>query len=66
MKNKDKYDLRNLQFLWMYNSYHGRCGIDILSGDEYIESITGIGYSPIPSIMEWLEKEEENEYSRSI
>lgn len=57
MKNKDKYNLRTLEFNWLYNSYHDRCGIDILSGDEYIESITGIGYSPIPSIMDWLERE---------
>ena len=57
MKNKDKYDLRNLQFHWMYNSYHDWCGIDILSGEEYIASITGDGYSPIPVIMEWLESE---------
>ena len=62
MKNKDKYDLRNLQFHWMYNSYHDWCGIDILSGEEYIASITGDGYSPIPVIMEWLEMEcEEND-----
>ena len=62
MKNKDKYDLRNLQFHWMYNSYHDWCGIDILSGEEYIASIKGDGYSPIPVIMEWLESEcEEND-----
>ena len=61
MKNKDKYDLRNLQFHWMYNSYHDWCGIDILSGEEYISSIKGDGYSPIPVIMEWLEMEEEND-----
>ena len=57
MKNKDKYDLRNLQFHWMYNSYHDWCGIDILSGEEYIASIKGDGYSPIQVIMEWLESE---------
>ena len=61
MKNKDKYDLRNLQFHWMYNSYHDWCGIDILSGEEYIASIKGEGYSPILVIMEWLEMEEEND-----
>ena len=62
MKNKDKYDLRNLQFHWMYNSYHDWCGIDILSGEEYIASITGDGYSPIHVIMDWLESEcEEND-----
>ena len=61
MKNKDKYDLRKLQFRWMYSSYHDWCGIDILSGEEYIASITGDGYSPIPVIMEWLEQEEEND-----
>lgn len=61
MKNKEKYDLRTLEFSCLYNSYHDRCGIDILSGDEYIESITGEGYSPIPAIMEWLERDEEND-----
>ena len=61
MKNKDKYDLRKLQFRWMYSSYHDWCRIDILSGEEYISSITGEGYSPIPAIMEWLEMEEEND-----
>ena len=62
MKNKDKYDLSTLDFKWLYNSYHDMCGIDILSGDEYIESITGTGYSPIPLIMDWLERECEENY----
>lgn len=57
MKNKDKYDLRKLDFLWRYNSYHDRFEISILSGNEYITDITGEGYSPIPAIMEWLEME---------
>lgn len=61
MKNKDKYNLRNLEFHWLYNSYHDRCVVYIVSGDKYITDITGKGYSPIPSIMEWLEKEEEND-----
>ena len=57
MKNKDKYDLRTLDFHWLYNSYHDRCGVSIVSGAEYITDITGEGYSPIPAIMEWLESE---------
>ena len=61
MKNKDKYDLSTLDFKWLYNSYHDRCGIDILSGEEYIAAMTGGGYSPMPVIMEWLEMEEEND-----
>ena len=61
MKNKDKYDLRTLDFLWLYNSYHDRCGVSVLLGEEYIIDITGEGYNPIPAIMEWLEKEEEND-----
>lgn len=60
MKNKEKYDLRTLEFHWLYNSYHDRCGIDILSGDEYIEAITWEGYSPIPAIMDWLERESDD------
>ena len=61
MKNKDKYNLRNLEFHWLYNSYHDRCGVSIVSGYEYITDITGEGYSPITAIMEWLEREEEND-----
>ena len=57
MKNKDKYNLRNLEFHWLYNSYHDRCGVSIVSGAEYITDITGEGYSPIPVIMDWLESE---------
>ena len=61
MKNKDKYDLRSLEFPWSYNSYHDRCGVCVMSGEEYITDITGEGYSPIPVIMDWLEREEEND-----
>ena len=61
MKNKDKYNLRTLEFHWLYNSYHDRCGVSIVSGDKYITDITGEGYSPIPAIMNWLESEEEND-----
>ena len=60
MKNKDKYDLRTLKFHWLYNSYHYRCGVSIVSGDEYITDITCEGYSPIPAIMNWLERESDD------
>ena len=62
MKNKEKYDLRKLYFMWRFDSYHDRFEISILLEEKYITDITGGTYSPIPVIMEWLESEcEEND-----
>lgn len=58
MKNKEKYDLRKLMFMWQYNSYYDICGASIIYENEHIADISGDGYSPIPVIMEWLESED--------
>lgn len=57
MKNKEKYDLRKLEFPWSYNSYYGTCGISVLYGNKCIAKLAGKGYSPIHVIMDWLESE---------
>lgn len=58
MKNKEKYDLRKLDFRWKYDSYNDICGISVLYGNKCIAILAGKGYSPIHVIMEWLESED--------
>lgn len=62
MKNKEKYDLRKLMFMWEYNSHYDICGASIIYENEHIEDISCERYSPIQAIMNWLESEcEEND-----
>lgn len=62
MKNKDKYDLRKLKFMLIYNSYYFICGVSILNENGYIAKILCERDNPIVAIMEWLESEcEEND-----
>lgn len=57
MKNKDKYDLRKLMFLLHYDV----CVVDIVYENEYIAGISCDGHNPMVTIMNWLEREEEND-----
>lgn len=62
MKNKDKYDLRKLGFMWQYNPYYDVCGASIVYENKHIADISLEMYNPIPAIMNWLESEfEEND-----
>ena len=62
MKNKDKYDLRKLYFMWQYNPYYDVCVVEIVYENEYIADISCEMNNPIPAIMDWLEREcEEND-----
>lgn len=60
MKNKDKYDLRQLDIHWFYDAYCKRCGIFIVHKERFISVFVGTGNSPIPVIMEWLERESDD------
>lgn len=51
MKNKDKYDLRNLIFLWEYDLHYFICGIEIVYENEYIAEISCGKDNPIKAIM---------------
>ena len=57
MKNKDKYDLRKLMFMWQYNSNYNVCGVSIIYENKYIAEISCEIDSPIQAIMNWLESE---------
>lgn len=57
MKNKEKYDLRKLMFLLHYDV----CVVDIVYENEYIAGISCDGHNPMFTIMNWLEREEEND-----
>ena len=62
MKNKDKYDLRKLCFMWEYNLHYDICGASIVYENKHIAEISCARYSPIEAIMKWLESEcEEND-----
>lgn len=62
MKNKDKYDLRKIIFMWQYNSYYFICGVSIIYENEHIADISCDRDNPIVAIMKWLESEcEEND-----
>ena len=62
MRNKDKYDLRNLTFMWQYNPYYDVCGASIVYENKHIADISLEMDNPIPAIMKWLESEcEEND-----
>lgn len=62
MRNKDKYDLRKLGFMWQYNLHYDICGASIIYENKYIAEISCARYSPIEAIMNWLESEcEEND-----
>ena len=62
MKNKEKYDLRKLIFLWEYNLHYDICGASIVYENEYIAGISLGGNNPMFTIMNWLEMEcEEND-----
>ena len=57
MKNKDKYDLRKLIFLWEYNLHYDICGVSIIYENGYIAEILCDRDNPIITIMNWLESE---------
>lgn len=61
MRNKEKYDLRKLKFMFMYNSYYFICGVSIIYENEYIAKILCDRDNPIIAIMKWLEMDEEND-----
>lgn len=62
MKNKEKYDLRKLKFMMIYNSYYFICGVSIIYENGYIAEILCDRDNPIIAIMNWLESEcEEND-----
>ena len=62
MKNKEKYDLRKLKFMMIYNSYYFICGVSIIYENKHIADISCEMDSPIQAIMKWLESEcEEND-----
>lgn len=62
MKNKDKYDLRKLYFMWQYNPYYDVCGASIVYENKHIADISLEMDNPIQAIMDWLEREcEEND-----
>ena len=62
MKNKEKYDLRKLKFMMIYNSYYFICGVSIIYENKHIADISCEMDSPIQAIMNWLESEcEEND-----
>ena len=57
MKNKDKYDLLKLLFLLHYDV----CVMEIVYKNEYIAGISCDGNGPMFTIMNWLERDEEND-----
>lgn len=57
MKNKDKYDLRKLIFLLHYDVFV----VELVYENEYIAEISCGKDNPIKAIMEWLERDEEND-----
>ena len=59
MKNKDKYDLRKLIFMWQYKSYYDVFGVSIIYENKYIDEISCDRNSPLIAIMNWLEMDEE-------
>ena len=62
MKNKDKYDLSELYFMWQYNPYYDVCGASIVYENKHIADISLEMDNPIQAIMNWLESEcEEND-----
>ena len=62
MKNKEKYDLRKLCFMWQYNLHYDICGASIVYENKHIADISCEMDSPIQAIMKWLESEcEEND-----
>ena len=62
MKNKDKYDLRKLCFMWEYNLHYDICGASIVYENKHIADISCDGHNPMFTIMNWLEMEcEEND-----
>ena len=61
MKNKDKYDLRKLCFMWQYNLHYDICGVSIIYENGYIAEILCDRDNPIIASMKWLESDEEND-----
>lgn len=62
MKNKEKYDLRKLTFMWQYKPYYDVFGVSIVYENKHIADISCEMNNPIPAIMNWLESEcEEND-----
>ena len=57
MKNKDKYDLRKLTFMWQYDLHYAICGVSIIYENGYIAEILCDRDNPIIAIMNWLESE---------
>ena len=62
MKNKEKYDLRGLYFMWQYDSYCDVFRASIVYENKHIADILLEMDNPIQAIMNWLESEcEEND-----
>lgn len=62
MKNKDKYDLRKLGFMWQYKQYYDVCVASIVYENKHIADISLEMDNQIQAIMDWLESEcEEND-----
>ena len=60
MKNKDKYDLRKLMFMWQYNPYYDVCGASIVYENKHLADISLEMDNPIQAIMDWLERESDD------
>lgn len=60
MKNKDKYDLRTLEFRFSYSSYFDEVNVHVLIGDENVAEFKGKGFSGKKIIMDWLERESDD------
>ena len=60
MKNKDKYDLRKLTFMWQYDLHYFICGVSIIYENGYIAEILCDRDNPIIAIMNWLERESDD------
>lgn len=58
MKNKDKYDLRTLEFRFSYGSYLNEVNVHVFIGKDMIANFKGKGFSDKKIIMDWLEREE--------
>ena len=52
MKNKDKYDLRTLEFRFSYSSYFDEVNVHVLIGDENVAEFKGKGFSDKKIIMD--------------